>query len=56
VQADVVAVAVIAIGQQIVEIVISATERELFSVGDRVSVSTKAFAPTLTRIDAKSIL
>ncbi len=50
VPADVVAVAIIAIGQQIVEVVISTAEGEMLSVGDRVSVSTKAFAPTLSRL------
>jgi molybdate transport system ATP-binding protein len=50
VPADVIAVAIIAIGQQIVEIVIGAREREMFEVGDRVTVSTKAFAPTLSKI------
>jgi molybdate transport system ATP-binding protein len=50
VPADVIAVAIIAIGQQIVEIVIGTREREMFEVGDRVTVSTKAFAPTLSKI------
>ena len=46
--ADVIAVAIVAIGQQIVEVVIGSREKETLRVGDRVSVSTKAFAPTLT--------
>jgi len=50
--ADVIAVAVIAIGQQIVEIVIGAEEAEGLDIGERVQVSTKAFAPTLSKISA----
>ncbi len=48
--ADVIAVAVIAIGQQIVEIVIGRAEAERLHLGDKVSVSTKAFAPTVAKI------
>jgi molybdate transport system ATP-binding protein len=55
VSADVVVVAIIAIGQQIVEIVISVAEASSLSVGDRVSVSTKAFAPTLSKMNSKRI-
>ena len=53
VPADVVAVAIIAIGQQIVEVVIGSAEAERLSIGDRVSVSTKAFAPTLSKLPHK---
>jgi molybdate transport system ATP-binding protein len=55
VPADVVVVAIIAIGQQIVEIVISTAEASSLSIGDRVSVSTKAFAPTLSKMNSKRI-
>jgi len=48
---DVIAVAVIAIGQQIVEIVISMEEAATLEAGDRVSISTKAFAPSLLKLN-----
>ncbi len=54
VPADVIAVAVIAIGQQIVEIVIGTEEAQTLHIGDKVSVSTKAFAPTLSKIEEKA--
>jgi len=50
VPSDVIAVAVVAIGQQIVEIVIGQAEGRTLQIGDRVSVSTKAFAPTLSSL------
>ncbi len=50
VPSDVIAVAVVAIGQQIVEIVIGHNEAKTLQIGDKVSVSTKAFAPTLSKI------
>jgi molybdate transport system ATP-binding protein len=46
---DVIFVAVIAIWQQLVEIVISKNEAKSLKVGDRVSVSTKAFTPLVTK-------
>ena len=48
IQADVIHVAIIAIGQQLVEVVISDQEAKRLRVGQRVMVSTKAFAPTLS--------
>jgi len=50
VPSDVIAVAVVAIGQQIVEIVISQNEANTLQIGDKVRVSTKAFAPILSKI------
>lgn len=44
---DVIYIAVIAIGQQIVEVVISTYERENLRVGQKVNVSTKAFSPII---------
>ena len=46
-QIDVMKVAIISIGQQIVEVVISSSEASHLQVGDRVRVGTKAFAPSL---------
>ncbi|HIP62496.1 MAG TPA: ATP-binding cassette domain-containing protein [Sulfurovum sp.] len=50
IKVDVIYVAIISIGQQIVEIVVSADEAQGLKVGDRVNVSTKAFGPTITGI------
>ena len=47
VKADVIHIAVIAIGQQIVEIILDEAESQHYKIGDSVSVSTKAFAPSL---------
>ena len=44
---DVIFIAIISIGQQLVEVVISQSEAENLKVGQRVNVSTKAFAPTI---------
>ena len=49
IQADVIHIAIIAIGQQIVEVVLDEEESRLFRVGDSVQVSTKAFAPTISK-------
>ena len=45
---DIIYVAVIAIGQQIVEVVLSKEEASRHKVGDSVTISTKAFTPTLS--------
>ncbi len=50
IQADVIHIAIIAIGQQIVEVVLDEEESRLFQAGDTVKVSTKAFAPTISKI------
>jgi molybdate transport system ATP-binding protein len=50
VKADVIYIAVVAIGQQVVEIVLDNHEAKLFDIGERVQVSTKAFAPSLSKI------
>jgi molybdate transport system ATP-binding protein len=47
VKMDVIYVAIIAIGQQLVEVVISQNEAKKLQVGSRVNVSTKAFSPVL---------
>ncbi len=46
---DVIYVAIISIGQQLVEVVVSCDEAENLTVGDKVRVSTKAFAPVLSQ-------
>jgi len=45
---DVITVAIVAIGQQIVEIVLSPQEAARLQIGDKVNISTKAFAPTIS--------
>lgn len=51
IRADVIHIAVIAVGQQIVEVVLDRAEADTFTVGDRVQISTKAFAPTISQPD-----
>ncbi len=48
IKVDVIFIAVISIGQQIVEVVISQKEAENLKVGDVIRVGTKAFAPTIS--------
>lgn len=47
IKVDVIYVAIIAIGQQLVEVTISSNEAKELRVGQDVRVSTKAFAPTI---------
>jgi molybdate transport system ATP-binding protein len=49
VKVDVIYVAIIAIGQQLVEIVISNLEAKNLIIGEKINISTKAFAPILTQ-------
>ena len=44
---DVMYIAIIAIGQQLVEVVISSSEAKNLKVGNKIRVATKAFAPTI---------
>ena len=44
---DVIYVAIVSIGQQLVEVVISSQEAEKLEIGQKVTVSTKAFAPMI---------
>lgn len=46
---DVIYIATISIGQQLVEIVISQNDTEKFSIGDKVQVSTKAFSVNISK-------
>ena len=47
VKADVIYIAIVAIGQQLVEVVIDETQAQSLSIGESVTVSTKAFAPII---------
>ncbi len=49
IKVDVIYVAIVAIGQQLVEVVISEEEARDLTIGDIVDVSTKAFAPHISR-------
>ena len=49
IKADVINVAIVAIGQQIVEVVISSEEAHNLIIGHKVNVSTKAFTPIITQ-------
>ena len=50
IKADVIHIAIVAIGQQIVEVVLDEAEATYFEIGQSVQVNTKAFAPTLSAI------
>jgi len=50
-RADILHVAVIAIDNQIVEIVLDSNETDRLKIGDSVRVSTKAFSPIVSKID-----
>ncbi len=47
VKVDVIFIAIIAIGQQVVEVVVSLDEVRNLKAGQKITVSTKAFAPTI---------
>ncbi|MFT7880242.1 MAG: ATP-binding cassette domain-containing protein [Sulfurimonas sp.] len=49
VQVDIIMVAIVSIGQQLVEVVISPEEAASLHIGDTVTLSTKAFAPILSK-------
>ena len=46
-QIDIIFIAIVAIGQQLIEVVLSKEEAQKLSVGQKVNLSTKAFAPHL---------
>ncbi len=48
VKVDVIYIAIIAIGQQLVEVVVTEGEAKSLAIGNVVSVGTKAFSPTIT--------
>ena len=50
IKADVIYIAVVSIGQQIVEVVLDSSEAKNFKIGQRVAVSTKAFSPTISAL------
>ena len=50
IKTDVIYITIIAIGQQLVEVVLCEDEASDYKIGDKVRVGTKAFAPTLCKI------
>ena len=50
IKVDVINIAIVAIGHQIVEVVISNIEAQNLIIGEKVNVSTKAFSPTIKKI------
>lgn len=50
VKVDVIHIAIVAIGQQLVEVVVGKNEIENLTIGQKVSLSTKAFSPTIQRL------
>lgn len=50
VKVDVIYIAIVAIGQQIVEVVLDESEAKDLHVGDNVSIGTKAFAPMIQKV------
>lgn len=46
---DIIYVAILAIGQQIVEVVVTKSEAKELEIGEKVSVSTKAFTPIISK-------
>ncbi len=47
IRVDIIYIAIVAIGQQLVEVVVSELEAERLEINQRVRVSTKAFSPTI---------
>ncbi|WP_457747536.1 ABC transporter ATP-binding protein [Sulfurimonas sp.] len=47
---DVIVIAIVAIGQQLVEVVLSKDEAKELHIGNKVTLGTKAFVPTLTKL------
>ncbi|HFS85041.1 MAG TPA: ATP-binding cassette domain-containing protein [Epsilonproteobacteria bacterium] len=56
VKVDVIYLAIVAIGQQLVEVVLNSHQVGELEIGQRVTVSTKAFSPILTPSSSKTIL
>ncbi len=48
IKADVINIAIIAIGQQLVEIIVTDEEASFFKIGQKVNVGTKAFSPIIS--------
>lgn len=50
IKVDVIYIAIVAIGQQIVEVVLDGSEAKDLHIGDNVSIGTKAFAPMIQKV------
>lgn len=49
-QADILNIAIVSIGHQLVKVVLDSSQAQEFQVGDAVSISTKAFSPTISKL------
>jgi molybdate transport system ATP-binding protein len=49
IRVDVIYIAIISIGQQLVEVVISSSEAKDLKIGEKIQVSTKAFSPNISK-------
>lgn len=49
IKADVIYIAIVSIGQQIVEVVLDEAEAKTLKIGEQVNVNTKAFSPSLSQ-------
>jgi molybdate transport system ATP-binding protein len=49
VKVDIIFIAIVAIGQQLVEVVIDETKAKKLTIGEKIVVSTKAFSPIITK-------
>jgi molybdate transport system ATP-binding protein len=52
-QADILNIAIVSIGEQLVKVVLDSKQAKEFEVGDLVTVSTKAFSPSIEKIKIK---
>ena len=50
-QADILNIAVVSIGNQLVKVVLDSTQAQELLVGDRVNISTKAFSPSISKVE-----
>lgn len=52
-QADILNIAIVSIGEQLVKVVLDSKQAKEFEVGDLVTVSTKAFSPSIEKVKTK---
>ncbi len=52
-QADILNIAIVSIGEQLVKVVLDSKQAKEFKIGDLVTVSTKAFSPSIEKIKTK---
>lgn len=52
-QADILNIAIVSIGEQLVKVVLDSHQAKELRIGDMVTISTKAFSPTISKLDKK---